>query len=53
MAGHSPLPAAVHAPQNSSLVAVYKKYASEKLQRVATTYEAPSESALLGYPFPQ
>ncbi|KAI7842522.1 hypothetical protein COHA_003876 [Chlorella ohadii] len=34
---------------NSSLVAVYKKYANEKLQRIATTYEAPADSELLGY----
>lgn len=45
-----PTPLTCHAPpQNSSLVAVYKKYANEKLQRIATTYEAPADSELLGY----
>lgn len=43
---HVPTPRLPRPPlpplQNSSLVAVYKKYSSEKLQRVATTYEAPA-----------
>ena len=51
--GPSPPPSADRPPQNSNLVAVYKKYSSEKLQRIATTFEAPADSALLGYGFPQ
>lgn len=37
-----PPPTHPHRLQNSSLVAVYKKHSSEKLQRIATTYEAPA-----------